>query len=213
VTTEASQVRPRPYRSAHRQQQAAKTRALVLEAATSLFEQRGWSGTSIRDIAKDAGVAVETVYAGFGSKAALLLAAIDVSVVGDAQPVPLSDRAEFAALGQGDLTQRVEAAARLLAGINQRTWRLRRALSEAAVSDPQLALKLEEMEKRRRLNIAQGVEMVIGHAVLEDVLDGLWVFMGADAFHLLTEIGGRSPEQYEQWLVTTIQRHLDDAEM
>ncbi len=213
MTADASQVRQRPYRSARRRQQAAQTRALVLKAATALFEERGWSATSIRDIAKSAGVAVETVYAGFGSKAALLLAAIDVSVVGDTQPVPLSDRAEFAALGRGDFTQRVEAAARLLTGINQRTWRLRRALSEAAVGDPQLGTKLKELEKRRRLNISQGVAKVLGHAVPDDVLDGLWVFMGADAFHLLTEIGGRSSEQYEQWLLTTIQRHLDHAQM
>ena len=58
----------RPYRSARRQQQAAQTRALVLAAATSLFADRGWSSTGMRDIAKAAGVAVETVYASFGSK-------------------------------------------------------------------------------------------------------------------------------------------------
>ena len=41
----------------------------------------------MRDIAKDAGVAVETVYANFGSKTELLMTAIDVGVVGDAEPV------------------------------------------------------------------------------------------------------------------------------
>jgi hypothetical protein len=34
--------------------------------------------------------------------------------------------------------------------------------------------------------------------------------MGADVFHLLTEIGGRSVEDYEQWLATTIRRLIGD---
>jgi AcrR family transcriptional regulator len=199
----------RPYGSARRQQQAAETRALVLGAATSLFADRGWSATGMRHIANEAGVAVETVYANFGSKTELLLTAIDVGVVGDAEPVSLSQRPEFAALGVGSIADRITTAARLLSGINQRTWGLRRALNEAAGSEPQLATKLHELETRRRDNIRQGVEMVIGRPVDEDLLDGLWVVMGADVFYLLTQIGGRPVEDYERWLATTIHRLLN----
>ena len=46
--------------------------------------------------------------------------------------------------------------------------------------------------------------MVIGQPVDDDVLDGLWVIMGADVFYLLTQIGGRPAEDYERWLATTI---------
>lgn len=199
----------RPYSSARRRQQAAETRGLVLAAATSLFADRGWSATGMRDIAKEAGVAVETVYANFGSKTELLVTAIDVGVVGDAEPVPLSQRPEFAAVGIGSFADRISAAARLLNGINQRTWGLRRALSEAAGSEPQLAAKLHELERRRRDNIRQGVEMVVGRPVDDDVLDGLWVVMSADVFYLLTQIGGRPVEDYERWLATTIRRLLN----
>jgi AcrR family transcriptional regulator len=163
----------------------------------------------MRDIAKEAGVAVETVYANFGSKTALLLTAIDVGVVGDVEPVPLSQRPAFAALGVGDFTDRVDAAARMLAGINRRTWGLRRALYEAAASEPQLAAKVHELEHRRRDNVREGVEMVLGRPVDEDVLDGLWVVMSADVFHLLTGIGGRPVEDYERWLARTIRRLLN----
>ena len=55
----------------------------------------------MRDVARAAGVAVETVYSNFGSKSELLLAAIDVAVVGDLEPIPLGERPEFAALGRG----------------------------------------------------------------------------------------------------------------
>ena len=198
----------RPYRSARRQQQAAQTRALVLAAATSLFADRGWSSTGMRDIAKAAGVAVETVYANFGSKTDLLLTAIDVGVVGDTEPVPLSQRPDFAALGVGTIDDRITGAARMLTGINQRTWGLRRALNEAAGSEPELAAKLHALERRRRDDIGQGVAIALGRPVEEDLLDGLWVVMSADVYCLLTQVGGRPADDYERWLASTIRRLL-----
>jgi AcrR family transcriptional regulator len=163
----------------------------------------------MRDIAKEAGVAVETVYASFGSKTELLLSAIDAGVVGDAEPVPLSDRPEFAALGAGTFADRVGAAARMVTGINRRTWGLRRALNEAAASEPQLAAKLHELEMSRRDNIRQGVTMVVASEVDDDVLDGLWAVMGADVFFLLTHLGGRSVDDYQRWLARMIRRLLE----
>ena len=103
---ESQERRPRrAYQSARRQQQAVNTRAEVLDAALLLFADRGWAGTGMRDVAREAGVSVETVYANFRSKSDLLMAAIDVGVVGDAEPVALADRPEFA-------RHRVEAVAR-----------------------------------------------------------------------------------------------------
>lgn len=212
VTAAPSDRARRPYRSARRQQQAAETRALVLAAATSQFADRGWSGTGMRDIAKEAGVSVETVYASFGSKTDLLLAAIDVGVVGDAEPVPLSQRPEFAALATGPVGDRIDAAARLVSGINLRVWGLRRALAEAAGSEPQLAAKLQELEHQRRENTREGAEMLTGRPVDDDVLDGLWVAMGTDAFWLMTQVGGRPVEDYERWLASTVGRLLHHGE-
>jgi AcrR family transcriptional regulator len=131
VTAPVPESERRVYRSPRRQRQAAETRAAVLSAAVARFGSRGWSATGMRDVAAEAGVSVETVYATVGSKAGLLLAAIDVGVVGDVEPVPLAQRPEFARLGVGSFTDRVATAARLLTGINQRIAGLHRALVEA----------------------------------------------------------------------------------
>ena len=93
--------RKRSYDSPRRRAMAADTRVVVLEAAARLFAERGWSGTSVRDVAREAGVSVETVYASVGSKTKLLTRAIEVGVVGDDEPVPLAERPEFVALGRG----------------------------------------------------------------------------------------------------------------
>lgn len=200
----------RPYRSARRRQQAAETRSLVLAAATALFAERGWSGTGMREVARQAGVATETVYAGFGSKTDLLLAAIDVGVVGDDAPVPLSQRPEFAELGAGGFEHRIAHAARLVRDVNQRSWGLHRAIREAAVSEPQLAATLRALEESRRLDIRQGAEMVVARPVDDDELDALWALTGDEVFSLLTRVGGRSVDDYERWLAHTLSRVLGD---
>jgi len=162
----------------------------------------------MRDVAAAAGVSVETVYANFSSKAELLMAAIDVGVVGDVEPVPLAQRREFAALAAGSLADRIAAAARLITAINRRIYGLRRALGEAAGSDPALAQKVAEAEARRRINTQQGMELVTGRRIADDERDTVWAFTGVDVFHLLTDIGGWSTRRYEEWLRQTLAKLL-----
>jgi len=209
--TSAAADRPRrPYRSPRRQQQAVETRAVVLEAATSLFATRGWSGTGMRDVAREAGVAVETVYSNHRSKVELLMACIDVSVVGDTDPLPLAQRPAFARLSAGSFADRVAAAARLVTGINQRVAGLHRALREAASSEPELARTLLQAENHRRINVREGVELVTGRVLGDVELDGVWAVLSSDVFHLLTGIAGWSSRQYEEWLTDTLGRLLVD---
>src|ERR1700712_4657992 len=122
----------RRYESPLRAAQAQSTRAAVLAAATQLFEERGWNGTGMRDVAKAAQVSIETVYAGFGSKTELFRQALDVAVVGDDAPIPLADRDEFRRLFDGSTHERVEAAMDVMMAVRLRTARLRRVLNEAS---------------------------------------------------------------------------------
>ena len=68
----------RSYNSSRRSLQAAQTRDEVIRAAMARFSATGWAGTTLAAIAEEAGVSVETIYNGFGSKKGLLRAAMDV---------------------------------------------------------------------------------------------------------------------------------------
>src|SRR5689334_3288248 len=70
-------VKKRAYSSAVRREQAAQTRARIVEAAGTLFATHGYARTTIRQIADAADVAVDTVYSVFGTKARVLTALID----------------------------------------------------------------------------------------------------------------------------------------
>jgi AcrR family transcriptional regulator len=82
---QSSQARPdggraagsRAYDSPRRREQAQATRAAIAVAARRLFLARGWAGTRVRDVAREAGVAEPTVYAVYGSKAGLAHALVD----------------------------------------------------------------------------------------------------------------------------------------
>lgn len=199
----------RTYRSPQRRRQAAETRASVLEAATRLFGERGWAATGMRDVAREAGVSVETVYAGFGSKSDLLMAAIDVAVVGDAEPVPLDQRDEFSALGRGSREQRLRAAARLATEIHRRTAGLNAALREAAASDPELDRLMRGREENRHANVAAALALVTGRPAAAEQRDAVWAVLDVGVFRLLTDLRGWSVLQYETWVAAALDRLLD----
>jgi len=202
---------PRRYSSKRREQQAAETREAVLAAAAELFGERGWAATGMRDVARRAGVAVETVYANFRSKGDLLIAAVDVMVVGDDEPVALADRPEFAALAVGDRARRAKAAARLVVGIQRRTAGINDALREAAASDASLAARLRDDEERRRTSVEQGSILVAGRPVSARERDGLWAVLSMEVYRLLTEQSGWTEKQYEAWVADVVLRLLEDA--
>ena len=88
----------RPYDNARRLAQARLTELAVVDAARGLFIADGYTATTIAAVARAAGVAPQTVYKAFGTKAALLKRVYDVTLVGDVDAVPLADRPEFAAV-------------------------------------------------------------------------------------------------------------------
>jgi AcrR family transcriptional regulator len=182
----------------------------VVDAARRLFTERGWAGAGMRDIAGAAGVAVETVYSNFRSKADLLLAALDVAIVGDDLPVPVAERPGFAALGRGSQAERARAAARLVREINERTWGIQKALREAAASDPESGLseRLTEGEERRRMNVDQGLRLVAGRPVTDTERDGLWAVLSMEVYRLLVDQSRWSASRYEEWLAEAIVRLL-----
>lgn len=147
---------------------------------------------------------VETVYAHFRSKTDLLMAAVDVAVVGDTQQLSLSERPEFLALGRGTRKQRARAGASLVAGINQRIAGVYLALREGAASDPDLAERLREGERRRRVDVEEGATLFTGRPVGREVCDGLWAVLAVDVYQLLTDLRRWSQDEYETWLADVV---------
>ena len=87
--------REREQRSVDGKRGQARTRlarAAVVDAARTLFLERGYGATTIEAISALSDVPPATVYRLFSSKRGILKALLDVSIVGDDEAVPLADR-------------------------------------------------------------------------------------------------------------------------
>lgn len=198
----------RGYDSALRRRQADQTRTAVLAAATRLFTERGWAGTSMREVAREAGVAVETVYASVGSKGAVLLAAMQAAAAVVDPSTPFAERPEIAAVGQGDFAQRATTGAHLATVGIARTIGLHKALQEGAASEPALAEQYAAYVAWRREIYQVVVELVHGGPVPRTEGEGLWAVLSRDVYVLLVEQCGWTFDEYEAWARSMIVRVL-----
>jgi AcrR family transcriptional regulator len=204
--------RPTSYHSPLRTRQAAETRRAVIAAATRLFSERGWASTTLAAIAAEAGTAIETIYSGFASKMGLLLAAIDVAIVGDDDNTPVEARPEFADLGSGTQAERLEAAARIITAALVRAQPLMKPLREAAASDATARERLDAYEATRRTTVGAGLALLLGYAPPDRLVDTMWAIASPEVFVKLTEERGWSVEGYQSWLLITAGALLERVE-
>jgi AcrR family transcriptional regulator len=194
----------RTYSSDRRRRQAAQTRADVLNAAVKLFSETGWAGTTLAAIAAEAGVAVETVYSGFGSKKNLLRQALDVSVVGDTRPVPLADRPEYVRMGKGTQAQRIRAGARLYRVTTERVARLWQAAREAAAADAEVAGWCRELEQTRRDQHKDALQLILGERIDGRQLDLIWALLSPEVYLKLADERGWTARAFEDWITRAV---------
>ena len=205
----SSPATPRRYDGTRRREAAQANRRLVVEAASRLFVERGWSGTSMRDVARAAGVSVETVYSSVGTKLDLLRVAMDVAVVGDDDPVPLSDRPEWRAVVDGPTAvDRARAVGDLLVRLHARTAWLHQALRHAAVGDPDLATMLQKDFDDIREQNRQGLSAVARREPTEEELDLVMSTLSNETYLMLTEHRHLTHADYREFVTTAITRLL-----
>lgn len=117
-----------------RQRQAEQTRLEILEAARALFNERGYSSTTIADIAAAAGVAVQTIYSSVGSKGEVLSQLLEFAR--ETAEIPELDRQRDIAEGPEDI---MHIAARLHRQIMERAGDIIRLLAQAAPFEEEAA--------------------------------------------------------------------------
>lgn len=200
--------RPRRYVSSRRARQAEQTRTEIVAAAAELFAHAGWRATTVAAVAARAGVAIDTIYSGFGSKAGLLAAAKNAARDGDEAGVPYFDRSTFRDAMSGDTKSRLEQFGALLANLNARTWQLDAVWRDAAAFEPAVRTELTARELDRRVQFGRGVGMLLEAPVEQQAVDAVWVLTGSDIYDKLVNSVGLTHEQYATWLTSTLHRLL-----
>ena len=205
-------VKKRSYSSTVRKEQAAQTRARMVEAAGELFASNGYARTTIAAIAERAGVAADTVYATFGSKARVLTALIDVRLA-PAGDDNVLDRADAHAVrDEPDQRRQLHAFARDIAAISARVRPVYEIMRTASAVEPEMATVFAEMDAYRLRNMSQAAAWIAARGPLRvDVARAgqiIWAVASPDVARMLCDVQGWTNDQYAEWLEDTLVRTL-----
>lgn len=202
----------RRYTSQIRDEQARLTRRKILDAARELFLTRGYLGTTLDDVAATAGVSVQTVYNAVGGKAAVLKTVYDVTLAGDDEPVPMSERPAFRAMLAATEGRRcLELYAAHGRAITERVLPLVTAvLAQAATGDKDLHAFAETIEGERATGTRAAAQHIADRFGLRDGLTVddaaaiLWTLTAPDVADRLVNRRGWGWDRFAAWLGTTM---------
>ncbi|TDD23935.1 TetR/AcrR family transcriptional regulator [Kribbella turkmenica] len=205
----------RQYDASGRRAQARRRRRDVVAAARELFESDGFQATTITAVARRAGVSAESIYKGFGTKAALAKAVFDVVLAGDDEPVPMAERPETRAIrAEPDVRRKIALYVDGLVRRQERSARVQIMIRDGRHHDETLRETWETLLTER----LAGMTMFARHLVesgqlraeitVEEAADVLWTCIAVELYELLVLQRGWSLERYGTWLTRTISDSL-----
>ncbi|WP_062352129.1 TetR/AcrR family transcriptional regulator [Herbidospora yilanensis] len=206
----------RRYVSGVRQENARATRERIAAAARTLMLERGYAATTMADVARAAGVVVQTLYTSSpGGKPGLAKLVWDVTLAGDAEPVPQSERPQVRAIiAEPDPVRKLAAYAAMAVEIYERVGPVHRVLRAAAATDAGLADLLAATE-RQRLTGSLGPAAHLKEAgvlreglTVERAAAHIYALTSLEVFEHLTEIAGWTPGECRDWLARVLRDTL-----
>jgi AcrR family transcriptional regulator len=204
VEQDAGPVR-RSYDASRRRAAAEQRRIYVAVTAAGLFAERGWRGTTIAAVAREAEVSPEYVSKTFGGKPALLMAAMGSATFGRSASV----QDAFAALRLGDepdLEVRLDRFVGFACASVVPMAPFIPAMVQGAAEDARMRAALDSARQAHVETIRELVPLVATGPVHPDAVDELVVLTRAETYLTLAVELGWSVARYAAWLRRSIDR-------
>lgn len=209
-------VKRRAYVSPVRAERARATRQAILSSAVELFLARGYAATSMAAVALEAGVSTDTVYHLFSDKRTLLKECLDVVIGGDDRDISFLERSEPQLMRQ-ETNQRRQIAL-FAAGMARQLERVRPMediLQSAAAVDTEIAALRADVQLRQRREAMTTVASWISargplrdEQSVDEAAAVLWTATSSEVHRMLRVDWKWQPQQYERWLIITLEAHL-----
>jgi AcrR family transcriptional regulator len=191
------------------------TRAAIRTAAADTFIARGYTATTMREIARRAGIAERTLYASFSNKASVFAHCLDSAVAGDDVEIPVHQQAHTLALAEESdpralLGLTVEQTADLL----DRAGSLIMVSVEAADADPDMRAAADEGEAATYAHFQRIARLLARTGGLRpgmstrSATDILFTMSSPFPHHLLRTRRGWSSKRYRAWLLHSLESQL-----
>ena len=195
-----------------RKERAATTRRRMMSAACQVFSKRGYAATTMDAVATEAGVAVQTLYFTFHTKAELLQAAYEYAVLGPEQTPPhLSQwwrEVELAHDIRTAVERLVEGTLPILERAAPLVWVVRADEDARATYEHNETLRRDGNEILVQ-RLAQKHPLRPGLS-LNQARDILLAFTGPHQHQLFITEFGWHKEEFRDWVVHAVLRELFD---
>lgn len=193
-----------------RRARSERTRATIVAGATRRFLAHGYVGSTIEDVAEEAGVSVQSVYYVFGTKPKLLAAVLDAAIAGDADAVAIAERPWVDALRSStDAESAVRVLAEAAVEIVTRTTPIYEVVRRAS-ADGDVDALLNETRRRRRLDQRRFVQILAEIGYLRADLDVraaadvVYALVNEEIVGLLVNDCGWSRRRLREWVTEVL---------
>jgi AcrR family transcriptional regulator len=190
-----------------RERKTLANRRRMLAAAEVLFTRNGYAATTMTAIADQADMAVQTLYAVFGSKRAILTELVDARVTGDDDGGSLPAREDWQAMErEADPRRQIELFASIATSIARRSAAINEVMAAAAGADPEIASLYERQRHdryrdERRLARSLARKRALRRQLSETLAgDIIWAIATTRTYRALVHERGWTTDQYERWL-------------
>ena len=197
-----------------RRARARATRLRMIHAAQKIFTGHGYAGARMIDIAAEAGVAVQTVYFTFHTKAELLQACYELAVLGEDDPRPPSAQPWYSAMleasdGRAAIGHFAEGNSAIAARVA-----LLDDVVRSAAHEPDAAQVRAHNEQLRRDGYAHLASHLADRFGLPaglnpaDAVDIMLTLAGPATYRSLVADYGWRHDRFIDWLAATLSRQL-----
>jgi len=187
-----------------RARQAQATRGLIVEAAATVFEDNGYRGARIEDIAAAAGVAYPTVYKAFSNKRNLLAAAVRRAMTGGVEEQVERQQWFTEQLAEPDARRQLRLVARNARQLNERAGRLLEVVRAAARAEPDIDAIWRDINDERLTRARKTASALARKAQLRGTVTHaartLWTLTLPELYGAQIHSAGVTAAAYERWL-------------
>jgi AcrR family transcriptional regulator len=208
-------VKRRGYNAPYRQAEAQRHRKQILEAARKRFLTLGYAPTTLRAVASDAGVSVETIYKTFGNKGRLFKTVFDVELAGDDAAGSIAERPWVAdMIAEPNPHRKMRMYAQWLAVAMSRAGTIQLVARAAASTDTEIDGIWKQMGAER----LEGMGGFAGHLAagaylrndlsVEQARDILWTYNSVEIYELLVIERGWTLDRYRDFIAAALSSAL-----
>jgi AcrR family transcriptional regulator len=197
-----------------RKERSRATRRRIVEAAFRLFSERGYAGTTMADIAAEAGVAVQTVYFTFNTKFALVREAFDYAVVGSDDGTSPNRQPWFGAVAEEpDLGRAIEILVDKITLISGRVAPMAEALRSLG-DDPEAIAFNRDRERFRHEGFGEILELLATKRPIRPDLDWpgavdiFFALLSPELYQALVLGRGWTQDRWRSWIAHTLEETL-----